>query len=40
MLQPHHQDPDARTLTEVERAELIQLLRGGSWRVLGGVPTD
>ena len=35
---PSHQNDDTRTLTEVERAELIQLLRGGSWRVLGGVP--
>jgi hypothetical protein len=37
MRNPSHQDDDTRTLTEVERAELIQLLRGGSWRVLGGV---
>jgi hypothetical protein len=40
MRNPSHHDDDARTLTEVERAELIQLLRGGAWRVLGGVPTD
>ena len=40
MRNPSHQADDARTLSEVERAELIQLLRGGSWRVLGGVPNE
>ncbi|WP_269457330.1 hypothetical protein [Pedococcus dokdonensis] len=40
MVTPIAQSDDPRTLTEVERAELIQLLRGGAWRVLGGVPTD
>jgi hypothetical protein len=40
MRNPSPQKDDTRTLTEVERTELIQLLRGGSWRVLGGVPHD
>jgi hypothetical protein len=40
MRNPSPQAPDPRTLTEVERAELIQLLRGGAWRVLGGVSRD
>jgi hypothetical protein len=40
MRNPSRPNDDTRTLTEVERAELIQLLRGGSWRVLGGAPTD
>ena len=40
MSEPSPPVSDARTLSAEERADLVRLLRHGSWRPFGGLPSE